>query len=245
MNAVERADGQIRVAALQGGRHVIDADAANRQRRRIELRAHGVFLLAGYQNLRDAADRRKPLRQRSVCILVYLREREGRRADHQIDDWLIGGIYFLERRLARHSGRQLPRRSRDRRLHVLRGGIDVAAEIELQCDLSVAERAGRTDGVESGNSRELSFQRRRYGRSHRLRTAARKFRGDLNGWVIDVREIADRQSSIADEAEQDNASHDEGGRDRALNKEFGHRSCARPSSAWLLPPDVRKGFAFP
>ena len=95
MNAVQRADGQIRVAALQGGRHVIDADTANRQRRRIELRAHGVFLLAGYQNLRDAADRRKPLRQRSVGVLVYLRERESRRADHQIDDWLIGGIYFF------------------------------------------------------------------------------------------------------------------------------------------------------
>ena len=56
MNSVERADRQIGIAALQCGRDVVNADAAARQRRRIELRAHGVLLFTGNQNLRDAAD---------------------------------------------------------------------------------------------------------------------------------------------------------------------------------------------
>ena len=56
MNSVEGADRQIGVAALQCGRDVVDADAAARQCRRIELRTHGVLLFAGNQNLRDPAD---------------------------------------------------------------------------------------------------------------------------------------------------------------------------------------------
>ena len=71
VNTVERAYRQIGVAALQGRRYVVDADAAAGQCRRIELRAHGVFLFAGHQHLGHAADRRKPLRQRSVRVLIH------------------------------------------------------------------------------------------------------------------------------------------------------------------------------
>src|SRR5438874_628367 len=56
MNAAEPAYRQIGVAALKSGSHVVDANAAARQCRRIELRAHGVLLSAGNQNLRDSAD---------------------------------------------------------------------------------------------------------------------------------------------------------------------------------------------
>ena len=63
-------------------------------------------------------------------------------------------------------GRQLRRGARDRRLHVLRRAVNVAAQIELQGDLRAAERAGRGHRVDAGNRRELLFQRRRDGRGH-------------------------------------------------------------------------------
>ena len=135
---------------------------------------------------------------------------------------MIGRIYFLERGLARHAGGKLARRGGDCRLDVLRGRVNVAAEIELKRDLSVAKRAGRADRVKSGNRRKLSFERRGYGRSHRRRTAAGKVGGNLDGGIVDVGKIAYRQRTITDEAEQNDAGHDQGGRDRPLNKKFRH-----------------------
>ena len=108
MDSIKCPDRQVRVASLQRSRDIVDADSATRQRRWIELHAHGVLLLAGDQNLRDTADRRESLRQRCVGVLIHLRQRQRRRTNHQIDDRLIGGIYFFQRRLVRHAGRQLP-----------------------------------------------------------------------------------------------------------------------------------------
>ena len=113
---------------------------------------------------------------------------------------------------------------RDRRLHILRGCIDVPAEIELQGDLRIAERAGGADCVQTGDRGKLSLERSGNRRSHRFRTRARQLRGNLDGWVIDVREVTYRQRAVTDKAEQHDAGHDERRGDRALNKEFRHSS---------------------
>ncbi len=73
MNAIERADRKIRIATLQGSRDIVDANPAASQGRWIDLHAHGIFLFARDQHLCYAANRRKPLRQRSIRIFVYLR----------------------------------------------------------------------------------------------------------------------------------------------------------------------------
>ena len=82
MDSVERADGKIRIAALQCRRDVVDANAARGQRRRIDLHAHGVLLFAGDQHLRDSTYCREPLCQRRVGILIHFGKRQRRRTHH-------------------------------------------------------------------------------------------------------------------------------------------------------------------
>ena len=62
---------------------------------------------------------------------------------------------------------------RDRRLHVLRGGVDVAVERELHRDLRLPEARRRRHVVDAGDRRELLLERRRDRRRHRLRARAR------------------------------------------------------------------------
>ena len=121
---VHRPGRQVDVGALNRGRHFVDADAARRQLARIDVDAHRVLGRAEQLHLRDAADHRDALADR-LGVLVDRRERQRRRSQRQEDHRLIAGIDLLVRRRRRHLRRQLPRRPRDHRLHVLRGGVDV------------------------------------------------------------------------------------------------------------------------
>ena len=68
--------------------------------------------------------------------------------------------------------RQLPQRLGDRGLHVLRGGVDVAVERELQRDRRRAEARRRRHVVDAGDRRELLLERRGHRGRHRLRARA-------------------------------------------------------------------------
>ena len=164
------------------------------------------------------------MRQCRIGVLIYFRQRERRRTHHQINNRLIGGIDFLQRGLIGHAGRQLTRGLRNCSLYILRRRIDVPTQIELQRDLRITECAGGTDGIQTGDGGKLSLERSGNRRSHRFRTRARQLRGNLDGWVIDVREVTYRQRAVTDKAEQHDAGHDERRGDRALNKEFRHSS---------------------
>ena len=63
-------------------------------------------------------------------------------------------------------GRQLRRGARDGGLHVLRGGVDIAAQIKLKRDLRAAERAGGRHRVDARDGGELFFERRGDGGRH-------------------------------------------------------------------------------
>ena len=79
----------------------------------------------------------------------------------------------------------------DGRLHIERGGVNVAAEVELEGDLGAAERASRGHRVQPGNGRELFLERGRDGRSHRLGAGAGKAGGNLDSGEVNIRQIAD------------------------------------------------------
>ena len=69
------------------------------------------------------------------------RQRQRRRGQRQEQDREVGRIDLLERGRRRHVRRQRRAASRDGGLHVLRGRVDVAIELELQRDRRAAERA--------------------------------------------------------------------------------------------------------
>ena len=144
---------------------------------RVDVDADGELLRAEDVDLRDAADHREPLRERrsrrtrSTCDSgsvgeLSVRNRIGESAG--LTFWNDGGDGM--------SGRQLPRGARDHRLHVLRGGVDVAVQIELQRDVRAALRVARADRRDAGNRRELLLERRRDRRRHRLRAGAGQVR---------------------------------------------------------------------
>ena len=97
--------------------------------------------------------------------------------------------------------RQLAQRLRDRRLHVLRGGVDVAVERELHDDLRLPEARRRRHVVDAGDRRERFLERRRDRRRHRLRRGARSVARHRDRREVDVRQVAHRQLPIRDDAE--------------------------------------------
>jgi len=140
--AVERADGEIHVSAGHRCVHVVYADLPRGHGLGIELDAHGVFLRAVDLHLRHALYHRDALAHQGFRVLIHGVKRERLRAHGQVKDGLVRGIYFGVSRRRGHAGGKLGGSARNGGLHVLRGAIDVAAEIELQRDVGGAERAG-------------------------------------------------------------------------------------------------------
>ena len=113
---------------------LVDADAARGQRVRIDLHAHRVLLLAEHLHLRDAVDRRDALREIGLGVLVDRRERQRRRGEREEEHRESAGFT-----LRKDGGVGIVAgswRAADAiaELHVLRGGVDVAVEVELERD---------------------------------------------------------------------------------------------------------------
>src|SRR5205807_533670 len=86
--------------------------------------------------------------------------------------------------------------------HVLRGDVDGPVEVELQYDLAVLLRGGARQRAQSLDRGELLFEHVGDRRLYHLRVrAGQRGRDGDDGW-IDVREFADREPGVADDAEQ-------------------------------------------
>ncbi len=113
------------------------------------------------------------------------------------EDRRVGRVHLAVRRLERQVRRELAAGGGDRRLHVARGGVDVAIQVELQRDRRAAERARRRHLGEPRDAPEAPLERRRHGRGHRLRARARQRRAHLDGREVDPRQRRDRQRVYA------------------------------------------------
>ena len=123
----------------------------------------------------------------------------------------LGGVVQL--------GRQAAHRRGDRRLHVERGAVDRAVEVELQDDRGVSERRRRGHRRDAGDGRELALEDRGDRRRHGLGAGARKLGGDLDGRELDARHGRDGKLLVAEGAGDDERRHDQDGHDRAADAE--------------------------
>ena len=101
-------------------------------------------------------------------------------------DRRVGRVHLRIDRRIRQVRRQRSGRGVDRRLHVLRGGIHAAAEIELQRDLAGALGALRGHADQAGDLPELALQRGGDQGRDRFRAGAGELGGDLDGREIDL-----------------------------------------------------------
>ena len=117
------------------------------ERRRIDLHAHRRLLPAADEHLPDAGDLRDLLREDGVGGVEDLRQRQRLRREREDQDRRVGRVDLAVVGARRQVRRQLAAGGVDRGLHVARGRVDVAVEIELQRD------AGRCRACSSRSSR--------------------------------------------------------------------------------------------
>ena len=222
--------------------HLVEPMPRARQRIRIELDAHRVLLRSVDLHLRHAGQRRDALRQQRLGVLVDLRHRQRRRRQREDQDRRIGGIDLAQRRRRRHRRRQRPRGGGDRRLHVLRRGVDVAIERELQRDRRRARRRWSRS----------SSRRRRWSRtvfpaasrppwpsspgSRRAATPSPRWSGKS---TLGSSETGSSRYAITPKNEE--ADHQQRGHHRPADERFGdvHEALAARPSVTLAPGERR------
>ena len=210
----------------------IQRHALIEQRRRVQLDPHRRQRTAAHGNVADALGLADLLRQLGGGEIVKLPLAVGVRGQRQDHDRRVGRVDLAVTGAARHAGRQQALRGVDRRLHVARGAVDVAAEIELQNDPGTAERTHRGHFVNSGDAAQRALQRRRHRGRHGFRRGARQRRADRNHRKVHLRQRRHRQQAKADRAADGDGQRQQGGGHRPVNEqgeEFHGSSCV---SGW-------------
>ena len=103
-------------------------------------------------------------------------------------------------------------------LHVAGGAVDVAVEVELHGDASVAGAGGRRHLVDAGDAGELALERRGDGGGHGFGVGAGKVGADGDGGELDLRERGDREQLVGDAAGEDDREREQERRDGALDE---------------------------
>ena len=216
--AFEGAFGPVERGRDQRGAHVLEADAARRQRPRVDLDMRRIGLLAEDARLGHARHGRELLRQDRVGVIVDPVDRQGVGRDRIDQHRPVGRIGFSIGWRRRQIARQQPARRVDRLLHVRGGGVDVALEIELQRDRQRADPARRGHLAQRRDRRELLLQRGRHRRGHRVRAGAGVIDRDHDGREIDLGQRRHRQQPISADAEHQDAQHQQRRCDRTANE---------------------------
>ena len=140
------------------------------------------------------------------------------------------GIHFAIGWIARQVRGQLAARRIDGGLHVARGGIDVAVQIELQRDAGRAQLARRCHLVDAGDAAELPLQRSRHRRCHGLRARARQACADADHGKLHLGQRSDRQKIEGQDPRQQQRRRQQRRANRTVDKWSGdiHRLVRRP-----------------
>ncbi|KAG0922076.1 hypothetical protein G6F32_014825 [Rhizopus arrhizus] len=99
-------------------------------------------------------------------VIAEFDQRHHLRADPQDHDRAVRRVDLAPGRQVRQVAGQAPGGGIDRRLHFLRGGIDVLFQIELQRDRGAAQCAGGGHLDDARHTGQLRFQRRGNRRRH-------------------------------------------------------------------------------
>ena len=200
MHAVERALRPRHIGADDRLADILEADAIGGEPRQVGLDAHRRPDAALHRDAADAGHLASRCAMQRVGEIALIAQRDGLRGQRQRDDRRVGRVHLGVSRRIGEVARQRRGRGVDRGLHVLRGAVDLAAEIELQRHLADAERARRGHQRQRRDLAELPFQRRRHQRRDGVGAGARKLGGDLDGRKVDLRQRRHRQPPVAEPA---------------------------------------------
>ena len=183
------------------------------QLRRIGDNAHGRRLRAAEQDFRHAVHLADAGVNDEVAEIVKVGRAPGGRGHRHDHDGRAGGVRFADRRAAGQRGGKVGLRRVDRRLHVARGVVGIARQIELHLDAGRAELAGRGQLVDAGDLADAALQRGRDGGRDGLRIGAGQRGAYPHRRQIRVRQARHRQIEIGDHAREEEPDRQERGPD--------------------------------
>jgi hypothetical protein len=108
---------------------------------------------------------------------------------------------------------------RDRGLNILCSCVHAAAQVELERDVRLSNGAGRRHVFDAGNCRELALKWCGDRRCHSVGVCSGQRCAHLNGWILDLREIADGQREVAQNTKTCDRRDKQRGRGGAANEE--------------------------
>jgi hypothetical protein len=203
--AVAVVDGALRaigIGGCQSRAHVLKADAVFEHRLRIELDADRGQRRAADDDLADAADLRELLLKDVAGGVIHLALRQRLRRHRQNEDRRVGRIDLAIGRIGLQARRQIGAGGDDGGLHVARGAVDVAVEIELQRDARLTDAALRRHFGDVGDLPEMTFERAGDAGRHRCRAGAGKLRIHRDRRIVDLRQRRHRQFGESENAGQ-------------------------------------------
>ena len=137
----ELAGGLVSILLAKYGLNIRNGKAVAVEQRRIHFHTHGRTGASPDRHLSNTRDLRKLLRNDRRRLVIERRLVVLIRCEAQNQNRRIRGIHFAIRRVGGQVCRQVSTRRVDRRLHVSRGAVDIAAQIELESDRGAAKRA--------------------------------------------------------------------------------------------------------
>ena len=214
------------VRLLQERSDLVEPHVVFGERLRIDFDANRGQRTPADTDLPHPLNLRQLLREYRRCNVVELRPRHHIGFERHQKNRHLGRVVFPVSRELRKIGGKESRRSGDRRLHIARRRVDVAAQLELQGDLGAADGAARSHFGDSGNAGKLLLQRSRHGGRHHLGAGAGQIREHLYGGEVDLRKRRDGQEGIGNRARQ---------RDRGQEQCRGNRSSMKGVEMLISP----------
>jgi hypothetical protein len=195
-------------------------DRARHQFLGIEPDPHGVAPLAVDGGLAHARQALQARLHDALADVGELQQGQTRRLERHEDERLCVGLLLGDDGLL-DVLRQPAAHARDPVAHVLRRVVHVALEVELDGDVAELLGAGAGEGADARHRAELLLQDVRDGRFDHLGIGTGQQRLHRDDRRIDVRELADRELAVADDAEQDERGAHHGGQHRPLDGKIG------------------------
>jgi hypothetical protein len=166
------------------------------------IEADGRLLGAVDGDLGDAVDLGEPLGDHGVGGVIERARRNGLRGQRQDHDRRRRRIGFAECRPRLQVAGEIAQRRVEGGLHVTRGAVDVAGEVELDGNARGAERAARGQLGDPWDFAEPALERGRDRRRHGLGIGAGPAGGDADGREVHRRHAGDRQEAIRHDADE-------------------------------------------
>jgi hypothetical protein len=210
--------GNLDIAAPDGLLDVLHREPASRELGGVEPDPHGKAPLAEDPGLTHARERLQPALHQPVADVRELKQVVVGAGEREPEKRLGVGVLLGHDRLFHILGQALAH-PRHLVAGVLRRGLDIAVEVELEADVADAFLARAGEGAEPLHRAQLLFQDVGDRRLDHLRVGAWQHRAHRDDRGVHVGELAHRQSEIAQHAEQHERQTQHAGQHRPANRQ--------------------------